>query len=54
MKITTRVSCEKDIIWRKKVPAQDLIGERQVTLKHGGELRAEVLPPAELLENLDS
>lgn len=39
------------MIWRKKVPAQDLIGKRKVALKYWGHLGTEVFPPAELLQN---
>lgn len=53
MKVTTHkpFGCWKDIVWRKEVPAQDLVGEGQVALEHGRHLGAEVLPPAEFLQD---
>lgn len=52
MKITTdAIQLSKDIIWRKKVPAEDLVGKREVTLKYRRHLSAEVVPPAELLQD---
>ena len=42
----------KDMIGREEVPAEHLIGQGQVALEHKGHLGVEVLPAAELLENL--
>lgn len=38
-------------VWRKKVPAQDVVGEGKVALEHGRHLGAEALAPAELLKD---
>jgi len=42
------------MIGRQEVPAEHLIGQRQVSLEDGGHLGAEVLLTTELLQNLHS
>lgn len=45
--------CEgKDMIGRQEVPAEHLIGQGQVALKDARHLSADVLAPAELLQDL--